>query len=241
MASSVPPYSSAGLAARARPLVLVEGWVRPPLVAVEASFDDVLDPLAPSEAEAVARAGDKRRAEFRAGRHCARRALAALGLPPVAIPQERARTPRWPAGVVGSISHSGNLEWGHAVAVAGRAADVRAVGVDIERERALDPELWERVLTPEEQRFVATLPSAEREQVALVMFCAKECVHKCQFPLLGVPLEFHEVSLRLDLAAQRFTIRSTHPGVDALLATPATEARYQRVDGWLACLVTVAP
>ena len=238
MSSSTPPHPASGLA---RPLVLVGGWVAPPLVAVEVGFHDPLDPLEPVEAEAVARAGDKRRAEFRAGRHCARRALTALGLPAVPIPQERSRTPRWPAGVVGSISHSGNLEWGHAVAVAARASQMRALGVDIERERELDPELWERVLTPEEQRFVATLPSGEREQVALVMFCAKECVHKCQFPLLRVPLEFHEVSLTLDLAAQRFTIRSTHAGVDALLATSATEGRYQRVDGWLACLVTVVP
>lgn len=241
MTSSAPPPPARALASSARPLVLVGAWVQPPLVAVEAGFHDVLDALEPAEIDAVARAGDKRRTEFRAGRHCARRALGALGLPPVAIPQERSRTPRWPADVVGSISHSGNLEWGHAVAVVGRASEVRAVGVDIERERALDPELWERVLTPEEQRFVATLPSAEREQVALIMFCAKECVHKCQFPLLRVPLEFHEVSLQLDLAAQRFTIRSTHPGVHALLANDATEGRYQRIDGWLACLVTVTP
>jgi 4'-phosphopantetheinyl transferase EntD len=241
MSSSAPPDPASGLASRVRPLKLVANWVQPPLVAVEVGFHDALDPLEPAEAEAVARAGDKRRTEFRAGRHCARRALGALGLPRVAIPQERSRTPRWPAGVVGSISHSGNLEWGHAVAIVARSSQVRALGVDIERERALDPELWERVLTAEEQRFVAALPSGEREQVALVMFCAKECVHKCQFPLLGVPLEFHEVSLLLDLAAQRFTIRSTHPGVDALLATAATEARYQRVDGWLACLVTVTP
>jgi 4'-phosphopantetheinyl transferase EntD len=240
MSSSAPPHPS-GLASRARPLLLVSDWAGPPLVAVEVGFHDPLDPLEPVEAEAVARAGDKRRTEFRAGRHCARRALGLLGFPRAPIPQERSRTPRWPAGVVGSISHSGNLEWGHAVAVVARASEVRALGVDIERERALDPELWERVLTPAEQRFVATLPSGEREQVALVMFCAKECVHKCQFPLLGVPLEFHEVNLRLDLAAQRFTVRSTHPGVDALLATAATEGRYHHVDGWLACLVTVEP
>jgi len=241
MSSNAPSDPARGRASRARPLLLVGGWVQAPLVAVEADFHDDLDALEPAEIEAVARAGEKRRAEFRAGRHCARRALRALGLTPVAIPQESSRMPRWPAGVVGSISHSGNLEWGHAVAVVGRASEVRALGVDIERERALDPELWARVLTPEELRFVATLPSDEREQVALVMFSAKECVHKCQYPLLGVPLEFHEVSLQLDLSAHTFTIRSTHPGVDALLANAMTLGRYQRVDGWLACLVTVAP
>jgi 4'-phosphopantetheinyl transferase EntD len=240
MSGPVPPERS-GLPPRQRPLELFGAWVKRPLVAVEVGFDAVLDALDPVEAEAVVRAGDKRRTEFRAGRHCARRALAALGLPPVGIPQTSSRMPRWPAGVVGSISHSGNLDWGHAVAVLGLGSDVLALGVDIERERVLDPDLWDRVLVAEEQRFVASLPRAEREHVALVMFCAKECVYKCQYPLLGAPLEFHEVRIELDLGSQTFGIRSTHPGVDALLASDACEGRFQSIDGWLACLVTVRP
>jgi 4'-phosphopantetheinyl transferase EntD len=239
MSSSAPPEPRAGVSPR--PLELFGGWVRPPLVAVEVGFHERLDPLDPAEAGAVVRAGEKRRTEFRAGRHCARRALAALGLPPVGIPQSSSRMPCWPADVVGSISHSGNLDWGHAVAVLGRSSAVRAVGVDIERERVLEPDLWERVLTAEEQRFVASLPVDEREHTALVMFCAKECVYKCQYPLLGVPLEFHEVSIALDRAVQTFGIRSSNPGVHALLASGACEGRYRRVDGWLACLITVAP
>jgi 4'-phosphopantetheinyl transferase EntD len=237
---STPPAHTPG-PPRPRRLDLFGGWVQPPLVAVEVGFEAPLDPLDPVELEAVARAVDKRRTEFRAGRHCARRALAALGFAPVGIPQASTRTPRWPAGVVGSISHSGNLEWGHAVAVLGRSSELRAVGVDIERERRLDPDLWDRVLTPSEQRFVASLPAAERERVALVMFCAKECVYKCQHPLLGVPLEFHEVELTLDRSAHTLSARSTHEAVDALLASDACEGRYRCIDGWLACLITVKP
>ena len=61
--------------------------------------------LFPAEEAVVRTAGPRRRAEFTAGRACARAALAALGLPAAPVLAGRAGEPRWPAGVTGSITH----------------------------------------------------------------------------------------------------------------------------------------
>ena len=63
--------------------------------------------LLPEERGAVAKAVPKRVAQFTAGRVCARRALAQLGnTEPVPILMGEDRAPQWPAGYVGSISHT---------------------------------------------------------------------------------------------------------------------------------------
>ena len=62
--------------------------------------------LLPPEAQAIDHAVPKRRREFTAGRTAARRACARLGVWAGALPVAADRTPVWPEGVVGSISHS---------------------------------------------------------------------------------------------------------------------------------------
>jgi 4'-phosphopantetheinyl transferase EntD len=61
--------------------------------------------LFPEEITLVARATEKRRREFTAGRECARAALAGLGLAAVPILRGYRGAPQWPDGVVGSITH----------------------------------------------------------------------------------------------------------------------------------------
>lgn len=54
--------------------------------------------LFPDERAIIARAVEPRRGEFTAGRWCARRALAKLGIPPLPILCGDQREPKWPAG-----------------------------------------------------------------------------------------------------------------------------------------------
>jgi len=58
------------------------------------------------EKQAVDRAVPKRQREFAAGRMAARQAMAQIGKTPAPIPVNTDRSPHWPEGVVGSISHS---------------------------------------------------------------------------------------------------------------------------------------
>jgi hypothetical protein len=70
------------------------------------AFDDPPDAVLFPEKEAViSRAVDKRRREFQTVRHCARRALRELGVPPAAVLPGERREPVWPPGVVGSLTH----------------------------------------------------------------------------------------------------------------------------------------
>ena len=78
-----------------------------------------LDRLIPPGVGAVARGiadredasdyPEERRNEFIAGRHCAREALARIGVSSCALPPDKNRAPQWPEGVIGSISHTGGL------------------------------------------------------------------------------------------------------------------------------------
>src|SRR4051812_40427195 len=80
--------------------------VLPAGVAGAEAFDDSAPaPLFPVEAELVAAAGTRRRAEFATARACARTALGKLGHAPVAVPRGDRGAPVWPAGIVGSLTH----------------------------------------------------------------------------------------------------------------------------------------
>src|SRR6516225_8640665 len=89
--------------------------------------------LFPAEEPAVRTAGPRRRAEFTAGRRCAREALARLGLPAAPVLAGRAGEPRWPAGVTGSITHCA----GYRACAVARTADVTALGIDAEPDARL--------------------------------------------------------------------------------------------------------
>lgn len=149
----------------------------------------------PEEEAALCGAVPARRAEFAAGRTAARQALAALGLHAVAIPAGRDRAPVWPQGISGSISHGA----GYAVAAVHGG---RPLGVDLEAEGAVEPDLWPVVCCVDE---LAALPDTDRRQAVARVFSAKEAVFKAQYPLTGAMIGFDAVEVRLQ--ADGFTAR----------------------------------
>jgi 4'-phosphopantetheinyl transferase EntD len=158
------------------------------------------DELFPEEVAHVRNAVPKRRAEFATARVCARRALQALGLPPVALVPDAQRAPRWPEGVVGSISHSDEV---CAVAI-GRAPPFTTLGLDVERLRPLDVELRRMILTPRELRWLHDQPPAQQNALAVLCFSAKEAYYKGQYVLTRTLLDFHDVELAIDLERRCF-------------------------------------
>jgi 4'-phosphopantetheinyl transferase EntD len=149
------------------------------------------EPPLPGEAAGLERAVPRRLREFAAGRHCAREALAELGLPRVALPRRADRQPEWPPGVVGSISHSSD----YCAAVVARSATCAGIGFDAEEWGRVTPEIWSRIATPSElARLSATGDSGERW--ATVLFSAKEAFYKAQFVQSQSFLGFHAVAFR---------------------------------------------
>jgi len=150
-----------------------------------------LDQLYDEEAALVAGAVESRRREFVAGRLCARRALAELGIQDFPLLASPDRAPIWPGAIVGSITHTVAAGEGYcAVAVAHRRL-VAGVGLDAEPRAALPRDLWSCVLDADEQRTAWT--TSDPGVWARLVFSAKEAVYKAVYPLCGRFLDFCDV------------------------------------------------
>jgi 4'-phosphopantetheinyl transferase EntD len=180
-------------------------FARPVLVSIAtpSMFDAV---LYPEERAAVAKAIERRRREFAAGRACARAALGKLGAPAAAIPVGPDRAPIWPDGFVGSITHCD----GFCCAVAARASEIASVGVDAEDAGPMTPGAARLVLQPGELARASAAADPPGSSWAKLAFSAKEAVYKCWFPLTGTPLTFQD--LWIDFAESgEFDVRIATP------------------------------
>jgi 4'-phosphopantetheinyl transferase EntD len=148
------------------------------------------------EAAAVAGAGAERRREFGTVRWCARKALRQLGVPAVSILPDEDRAPRWPVGVVGSMTHCA----GYRAAVVARSGELRGVGIDAEPHAPLPADVFDFVLRDDERAPLRALADADPvPHWDRVVFCAKEAVYKAWFPLTGRWLDFEDVSITMRL------------------------------------------
>ena len=145
--------------------------------------------LLPEEFALSARFSEKRRAEFTSGRLCAREAMRHLGLDDVALLRSEHRGPRWPTGIVGSITHTRE----YCAAVVADARRFAGIGVDAEITTRLTREIWRLVFTSSEIERLSRLPESHRDGVAAVIFSAKEAFYKCQSPITGMWIDFLEV------------------------------------------------
>ncbi|MEU0494391.1 4'-phosphopantetheinyl transferase [Mycobacterium sp. NPDC006124] len=143
----------------------------------------------PEEEPLIARSVAKRRNEFVTVRHCARQALAELGLPPVPILKGDKGEPCWPDGVVGSLTHCEGFRG----AVVGRAGEVRSVGIDAEPHAVLPKGVLDAISLPAERAEMGTLPGGAHWD--RILFCAKEATYKAWFPMTHRWLGFEDARI----------------------------------------------
>ncbi|MGR3377595.1 4'-phosphopantetheinyl transferase family protein [Salipiger abyssi] len=165
--------------------------------------------LFPEERAVMQKAVPARLAEFTGGRVAARRAMAQLGLAPAPVAMDPDRAPRWPDGVVGSITHAAGL----CFAVVGHSSDWSALGADLERDAALPAEIVAEVATPQELAGLAPLPARE---AAARIFSAKEAAYKAQYPQTRSLFGFDAMQANLPAGEMRM-VRDTGPGLGAVL------------------------
>jgi 4'-phosphopantetheinyl transferase EntD len=184
----------------------------PATVACAEAFGDRPDAVLFQPEEAlVAGVAAKRRREFATGRHCARLALAELGVAPAAVLRGETREPLWPAGIVGSITHCA----GYRAAVVARARDVLTTGVDAEPDQGLPAGVLELVALPGERERLHDLSAAAPGTCwDRLLFSAKESVYKAWFPLTGRWLGFHDADVTIDAAGGTFDVRLLAPAAD---------------------------
>ena len=132
---------------------------------------------------------ERRRVYFGLGRAAARDALAELGIHEVAIGRGSAGEPLWPDGIVGAITHAGDV----AVAVVGRRSDYSGLGLDVEElARGPSARAARLVCRPAEMEWAAVESGTRR---LTTIFSAKEAVFKALFPLERVWLGFGDAEL----------------------------------------------
>lgn len=175
----------------------------PGVVTTAADPDSMRGCLLPEEEACIAAAVSKRRLEFTAGRTCARRALAGLGVADYPLLPGPDRVPVWPPGVIGSISHTDGF---CGVALTRRTV-LTGIGLDIESAQGLDEQYWPLVLCLSEQRWLGRFGADVRSRLAKLMFSAKECAYKCQYCVSRRWLEFSDMEVTVDLNRDEFTAR----------------------------------
>lgn len=197
----------------------------PPGTAVAAADPARLWPLLAGEAPPAA--VPARLAEFSAGRHAARAALHALGLPPVAIPMAADRAPVWPEGVAGSITHTRRA----CLAAARRGG---GLGIDLEEDEDLPEDLWDTVLLPEERDWARgqQVPG----QAAKLAFSAKEAAYKAQYARSRALFGFDV--LALEIAGDRFTASFRAP-VPPFAMGDRLQGRWGRAAGHVLTIVAL--
>ncbi len=136
---------------------------------------------------------ERRLREFALGRACAREAVAALDPRHAQRPILRAagRAPRWPAGIVGAITHTG----GSAAAAAAQEALYLGVGLDLEARPRGSERLARRILRPAERERLAGLPPEQFAGRVAVIFSAKESIYKALNPATGIYLGFQDAEI----------------------------------------------
>lgn len=147
-----------------------------------------------------------RRSEHLAGRQCAALALARAGAASGEVGTNADGSPLWPAGFVGSITHTRDF----ASACVSATGELAGVGIDTEEvlDRAASAEIRDTVATRDELDRLQRSSALDPNSLLTLLFSAKESVYKCVAPLTKEFLEFHEVELlAMDLAAGTFEAR----------------------------------
>ncbi|MGA7966805.1 MAG: 4'-phosphopantetheinyl transferase superfamily protein [Gammaproteobacteria bacterium] len=159
--------------------------------------------LTHEEKAIIENAVDKRRREFAAGRTCARYILRQFGFSgDLTIGKDKYGAPIWPEGITGSISHTDDV---CVVSIGRQKQKLTSLGVDVEKDTGLDPDLVDLVCDEIEKETCCTGQIGDRLRLAKVIFSAKESVYKCLYPLIKTVLDFQDVHIQLDASGEKFT------------------------------------
>jgi 4'-phosphopantetheinyl transferase EntD len=157
----------------------------------------------PEEETFIQKAVPKRKQEFIAGRLCVRKALAKIGITLFPVLMGNDRAPVWPPGVVGSISHS---EGYCGVAIA-QKPNIESIGLDVEYVGQVKRDIWKHFCNQQELSWINSLPINDQQKIAALIFSAKECLYKCQYPISKRWLNFHDVTISANSNKNEFEAR----------------------------------
>lgn len=174
-------------------------------------------------------ASEKRKADFLAGRYCARKALAQFGLNDFQVRIGDNRNPLWPIGYHGSISHTSNL----ATAIVCNDERHAGLGIDIEtviQDDCLN-EIKNYVLTGQELCLLKSKIFTMNEVVTII-FSLKESFFKAAYQLTREYLDFDAIRiLSIDRASGIVSFSVNETKHDLLRKNTILSGQFRFVEG----------
>lgn len=190
-----------------------------------------------AERAVVAGAVASRVREFTTVRWAAAQCVRRLGYEPAPLLPGRMGAPRWPYGLVGSLTHCR----GYRAAVVASTASVSGLGIDAEPDAPLPERVLAHVASAGERRHLADLRSADPAvRWDRLLFCAKEAFYKVWSPVMGTWLGFDEAEAAFHpaephLPEDGFVVRLTAASASRRCPRRADGAGFPALQGrWLA-------
>lgn len=191
--------------------------------------------LFPEEEAQIGRAVEKRVREYGAVRGLYRSLLPAVGRTPTALVNADDRAPIWPAGLVGTITHT----HGYCAVAITTSPDVLGLGLDAERAGPLKPGLWKTICTPSELARLHAMPELEAGELGKLIFSAKECAYKAQYARTRAFLGFQAMRIDVDFARSRFVATFEQPAGEIYAPGDALEGRFVTTEALVLTSLTI--
>lgn len=169
----------------------------------------------------------KRQAEYLAGRYCAQQCLAQIGYCSTGVATGKHRSPTWPAGTVGSISHTNNI------AIVVLSQKHRGIGVDIEQILSSQNAkgIESQVLRPDEMPIFQQFLRYQDAALTLI-FSAKESLFKALYPSVGRYFDF-ECAKLLEFTHDTLLFEVTDNLSICIRQGLKLRVHYQIMAGWI--------
>jgi 4'-phosphopantetheinyl transferase EntD len=169
-------------------------------------YDNVLfDELGVQYNNSLDRAVNKRKAEFLAGRYCAKTVLAQYDMTDFTIVADKNRAPQWPVGFKGAITHSNN----NALVALSNNEAILGIGIDIESimsDKTMN-DVKSAIVLGDENNFL-NHDSMSPNTVVSTIFSIKESFFKAAYPSTGFYFDFDAVQItKLDPINNCFTLK----------------------------------
>ncbi len=156
----------------------------------------------------------KRKAEFLAGRYAAQQAIKKLGIEKTTVRVGQHRNPIWPAGLVGSITHTST----QAICAVAKNTDYQSIGIDLADPISLTTanDIKDHIIQQQEAEAFSKLPLTFEQSLTLA-FSAKESLFKALYPQVEAYFEFHAAEIgEIEMKSRTFLIRLTQDLTNSL-------------------------
>ncbi len=191
------------------------------VIVAKATLEMWHTPCLPEEMLLVKNAVKKRQKEFQAGRHCAREALAQLGIHHFPVLSGNKREPLWPKGIIGSITHCHNY---CAVAVCS-SQTFKGIGIDVEKKTPLEKSVLDLICTESEQTWLKKNNLTETFW-SKIFFSAKECLYKSYYPITHQYLDFLEAEFSFNIEDGTFSVELLKNPPNSFTINQAIRGRF---------------